>query len=78
MNLIERLRSWAKSETAINEKIYIFDEAADALERLGPQLEMAWALIANAGGGDWDTQADEWRQAAEKWRDDYHGNNHDT
>ncbi len=34
-------------------------------------LEAAWALIANAGGGDWETQTPEWRAAAERWRDEH-------
>ena len=35
-------------------------------------IEYAWGIIANAGGGNWDTQTDEWRKAAERWRDQYH------
>ena len=35
-------------------------------------LEMAWVLIANANGGNWDLATDEWRTAAEKWRNRYH------
>jgi len=35
-------------------------------------LEAAWGLIANAGGGNWQTQCVEWRQAAAHWRDWYH------
>ena len=34
--------------------------------------ELAWGLIANAYGGDWDTASPEWRQAAVRWRDAYH------
>jgi hypothetical protein len=34
------------------------------------QLEAAWVLIANAGGGNWETQTPEWREAAAKWRDE--------
>lgn len=33
-------------------------------------LEAAWGIIANAGGGDWTTQTPEWREAAERWRDE--------
>lgn len=35
-------------------------------------IETAWALIANAGGGDWDRESPEWREAAAKWRDRFH------
>ena len=34
--------------------------------------ETAWGLIANAYGGDWDTASPEWKQAAIRWRDQYH------
>ena len=32
-------------------------------------LDLAWGIIANAGGGDWATQTAEWKDAAERWRD---------
>lgn len=32
-------------------------------------IETAWGIIANAGGGNWNTQTPEWREAAESWRD---------
>jgi hypothetical protein len=31
----------------------------------------AWVLVANAGGGDWDTLDPVWRRAAEQWRDQF-------
>ena len=34
-------------------------------------LEAAWGLIANANEGDWDKATLEWKEAAEKWRDEY-------
>ena len=34
-------------------------------------LEVAWGIIANANGGDWDKATPEWRGAAERWRDRY-------
>ncbi len=33
---------------------------------------MAWVLIANAYGGNWDLASKEWRTTAERWRDDCH------
>jgi histidine triad (HIT) family protein len=36
-------------------------------------LEMAWVIIANANEGNWDNAHPDWRKAAERWRDDYHG-----
>ena len=35
-------------------------------------LQIAWGIIANANGGDWDNAAPEWKAAAERWRDKYH------
>ena len=35
-------------------------------------LELAWGLIANANEGNWDDVKQDWRIAAEKWRDEYH------
>lgn len=32
-------------------------------------LDYAWAIIANAYGGDWDLATTKWKDAAEKWRD---------
>lgn len=34
-------------------------------------LEMAWGVIANAGGGDWETQSVEWQEVAARWRDEH-------
>ena len=34
-------------------------------------LEVAWGLIANAGGGDWTKETPEWQDAAARWRDNY-------
>jgi hypothetical protein len=38
-------------------------------------LHYAWTIIANVGtvtGEGWDTQGEEWVQAAEIFRDEYH------
>lgn len=36
--------------------------------------EMAWGVIANVNGSEWDTREvpPEWRGAAERWRDQYY------
>lgn len=44
-------------------------------EEISPRknlLDWAWAIIANAGGGDWEKEPKEWREAATKWCDAYH------
>lgn len=35
-------------------------------------LDLAWGVIANAGGGNWETEKKEWQEAAVIWRDRYH------
>ena len=35
-------------------------------------LDEAWGIIANAGGGDWTRETDDWQTAAARWRDAYH------
>jgi hypothetical protein len=35
-------------------------------------LELAWGLIANANGGNWDLATPDWREAAIHWRANYH------
>ena len=47
-----------------------FPLTAEELERLRSQVEMAWVIIANAGGGDWTKEHPDWQKAAAKWRDD--------
>jgi hypothetical protein len=39
------------------------------IERERALTESAWVVIANAGGGDWTTQTQEWQDAAARWRD---------
>jgi hypothetical protein len=48
--------------------------AAREIKRLEESEELAWGLIANAYGGDWDKASPVWKEAAERWRDRYHSN----
>jgi len=41
-----------------------------ALEAANDAVEIAWGIIANAGGGDWNKETREWREAAARWRDE--------
>lgn len=41
----------------------------NADDRVRDELELAWGIIANASGGDWEKQSKEWQDAAAKWRD---------
>jgi hypothetical protein len=44
---------------------------SEEINALMDSLEMAWGIIANVSGGDWDKQSDEWHECAEKWRDNH-------
>lgn len=35
-------------------------------------VEMAWGIIANSYGGDWNIASLDWQKAAANWRDKYH------
>src|SRR5690242_17420198 len=35
-------------------------------------IELGWGLIANASHGDWAKEPWGWREAAERWREQYH------
>ena len=50
------------------------DAEREAVKPLMEELELAWGLLANAYGGDWNmaSKASGWKDAAERWRDRYH------
>lgn len=48
------------------------DAALEREAKLLDLAEMAWGIIANAYGGNWDLSHPDWKQAAEKWRNQYH------
>lgn len=39
-------------------------------QQLFAGLELAWGVIANAYGGDWNSAPEVWRRAAIRWRDE--------
>jgi len=47
-------------------------ERLEESEALIDLAETAWWLIANASGGNWGKQSDEWQGAAIVWREKYH------
>jgi len=50
----------------------LLQAVSEERDEMFDHLEMAWVLIANANGGNWDLASGEWRTSAEKWRDRYH------
>lgn len=49
------------------------DTAVARLAKAHVALDLAWGLVANAGGGNWDRESLEWKEAAERWRDEFWG-----
>lgn len=43
-------------------------------KRLMDIIELAWGVIANANGGNWDTATDEWKQLAWEVEKGYYTN----
>lgn len=43
----------------------------EAARRAATAIELAWGIIANAYGGNWNDAPTEWRAAAEWWREEY-------
>lgn len=63
-------RCWCDERTATREMdVELAEVFAEQLAELTYGLELAWGLIANAHGGDWDNASAEWRTMAERWRD---------
>jgi len=42
----------------------------EEINRLRDDMETAWGIIANAYHGDWATAPCEWKEVAERWRDE--------
>lgn len=65
---------WPKTSTLSSNSSEVVDVDVDRMEQLEDSEELAWGLIANAYGGDWDlaSEASGWKAAAERWRDAYH------
>jgi hypothetical protein len=78
MKLSDRMKDYAIEDEKMTDNTIVkqwADEVAQREaknERLVDELELAWGIIANAGGGDWETQTKEWQDAATRWRDRYH------
>jgi hypothetical protein len=45
------------------------DTFACILDAFIDGIQEAWNIIANSDNGDWENASPEWKQAAEKWRD---------
>lgn len=45
---------------------------AAELSRLRQSMDVAWGIIANAYGGNWEEASPVWKAAAEHWRDNHY------
>lgn len=61
----------ALMRTYHSQEVDLADMALHHDSKVTEACEVAWGIIANAGGGDWTTQTPEWQTAAARWRDDY-------
>ncbi len=63
----------SRDEDAAHELDLMFIQGAidAATAKLSEELELAWGIIANVHGGDWDKESKEWQDAAIRWRDRY-------
>jgi hypothetical protein len=59
-------------EIDVSDPIGMMKQVVAEVDRLRQSEERAWCLIANAFEGNWDRAPLEWREAAERWRDEYH------
>ena len=69
-DLAEQLVSELRSQLAAATKRA--EEAEAMVKGLHDLAESAWGVIANAGGGNWSRETNEWAEAAARWRDRYH------
>lgn len=66
-------QAWCQAETLHAEvDVSLGIGVARVIDHLLNQLEFAWVIIANAGGGDWNKEAKHWVCAAKKWRNEWH------
>jgi len=62
----------AYSDIQIREVMAERDRLREENARLFDEMELAWGIIANAGGnGDWSKESKEWQDAAQRWRGRY-------
>src|ERR1035441_4032176 len=58
--MMHLLRMYHSQEVDLADKVLAHDSKASEA------CEIAWGIIANAGGGDWTQETEEWQQADRK------------
>jgi hypothetical protein len=78
---ISRLKAdaerWCREHSNLQKELEAAHKRIAALEaerdRLDDGIEIAFGIIANAGGGNWTLESVEWQEAAARWRDAFYG-----
>lgn len=65
------LVNWLLSRAAA-QPVQISNDADERVRGVTDLEEFAWTIIANAGEGDWQRESRDWRDAAARWRGQYH------
>ena len=60
----------SKTEMDVNLAESFAEILVEQVNRFEDDIEIAWGIIANAGGGDWGKESEGWQEAAVRWRDD--------
>jgi len=64
----EAVEPWQEELSKANLNYFNWiNEAKHRIADLRQQLDLAWGIIANAGGGDWSKESQEWQEVAAKW-----------
>ncbi len=69
---VEGLKEREMDEQLPQERTKIADPVTTENARLKEAVEIAWGIIANAGGSDWTRETEEWQKAAARWRDEFY------
>ena len=71
---VERLNQMIRETGQGQGAIDAYVAQCEEVDRLEESEELAWGLIANAYGGNWDlaSETSGWKDAAVRWRDNYH------
>ena len=62
--------NWLRGTVKLPAGIGDIRQSEERAKRIEEALEMAWLVIANVSGGDWEKQSSDWQTAVAKWRDE--------
>ena len=62
--------NWLREDVKLPAGIGDIRQSEERAKRIEEALEMAWLVIANVSGGDWEKQSSDWQTAVAKWRDE--------